>query len=141
MVVIAASVLTKSGKRKPHTYLCCQITCSHLLFHHYFGNEVVEKLTLCSSSVKTVRGHYPVQNRRVASCFSKAGTLCFYFWLLNLVQLSSDKQHTFIETEAVRYVYQPMEDLYMVVITNKSSNILEDLDTLHLLTKLVIAWN
>jgi hypothetical protein len=46
-------------------------------------------------------------------------------------------QHTFIETETVRYVYQPLEGLYMLLLTNKSSNILEDLDTLHLLAKLV----
>jgi len=46
-------------------------------------------------------------------------------------------QHTFIETDAVRYVYQPLEGLYMLLLTNKSSNILEDLETLHLLAKLV----
>ena len=49
----------------------------------------------------------------------------------------SDKEHTFIETENVRYLFQPLEALYMVVITNKQSNIMEDLDTLHLLAKLV----
>jgi len=48
-------------------------------------------------------------------------------------------QHTFIETDAVRYVYQPLEGLYMLLLTNKSSNILEDLETLHLLAKLVSA--
>lgn len=47
------------------------------------------------------------------------------------------RQHTFIETPNVRYVYQPMEELYMLIITNKSSNILEDLDALHLLAKIV----
>ena len=51
--------------------------------------------------------------------------------------LSSDKEHTFIETETARYVYQPMESLYMLLLTTKNSNILEDLDTLHLLVKLV----
>ena len=51
--------------------------------------------------------------------------------------LSSDKQHTFIETQTVRYVYQPLDNLYMLIITNKTSNILEDLEALQLLTKLI----
>jgi len=51
--------------------------------------------------------------------------------------MGSGKQHTFIETESVRYVYQPLENLYMLILTNKSSNILEDLETLHLLAKIV----
>ncbi len=51
--------------------------------------------------------------------------------------MGTGKQHTFIETDSVRYVYQPLESLYMLLITNKNSNILEDLETLHLLAKLV----
>jgi len=47
------------------------------------------------------------------------------------------KQHTYVETENVRYVYQNIEALYLLVITNKQSNILEDLETLRLLSKLV----
>lgn len=47
------------------------------------------------------------------------------------------KQHTFIETDNVRYVYQPIEALYLLLITNKQSNIVEDLGTLTLLAKLV----
>lgn len=46
-------------------------------------------------------------------------------------------QHTYVETENVRYVYQPIEALYLLLVTNKQSNILEDLETLRLLSKLV----
>ncbi|KAJ6748134.1 COATOMER SUBUNIT DELTA [Salix purpurea] len=47
------------------------------------------------------------------------------------------KQHTYVETENVRYVYQPIEALYLLLVTNKQSNILDDLETLRLLSKLV----
>ncbi|KAJ6410641.1 hypothetical protein OIU84_007399 [Salix udensis] len=51
--------------------------------------------------------------------------------------IGSGKQHTYVETENVRYVYQPIEAMYLLLVTNKQSNILEDLDTLRLLSKLV----
>eukprot|EP01112_Ceratiomyxa_fruticulosa_P010292 TRINITY_DN2713_c0_g1_i1.p1 TRINITY_DN2713_c0_g1~~TRINITY_DN2713_c0_g1_i1.p1 ORF type:complete len:516 (+),score=127.75 TRINITY_DN2713_c0_g1_i1:182-1729(+) len=51
--------------------------------------------------------------------------------------MGTGKQHTFIDTESVRYIYQPLESLYILLLTNKSSNILEDLETLHLLAKVV----
>jgi hypothetical protein len=51
--------------------------------------------------------------------------------------VGSGKQHTYVETENVRYVYQPMESLFLLLVTNKQSNILEDLETLRLISKLV----
>ncbi|PSC69188.1 coatomer subunit delta-like [Micractinium conductrix] len=51
--------------------------------------------------------------------------------------VGTGKQHTYVETENVRYLYQPIETMYLVLVTNKSSNILEDLETLRLCGKVV----
>jgi len=51
---------------------------------------------------------------------------------------TSKQQHTFVETDTVRYVYQPLENgLFLLLITTKSSNIVQDLGTLRLLAKVV----
>lgn len=49
-----------------------------------------------------------------------------------LLSDSTQSQHTAVEDEYVRYMYQPLEEFYVVLITNKHSNILQDIDTLHL---------
>nr|TKW06711.1 hypothetical protein SEVIR_7G258000v2 [Setaria viridis] len=38
--------------------------------------------------------------------------------------VGTGKQHTYVETENVRYVYQPIEGLYLLLITNKAVYIL-----------------
>lgn len=42
-----------------------------------------------------------------------------------------------METESVRYLYQPLESLYVVLLTTKGSNVVQDLETLRLFCKLV----
>jgi hypothetical protein len=51
--------------------------------------------------------------------------------------IGDDTQHTFAETDAVRYLYSPLDQLYLVIITNKQSNIMEDMATMLLLAKVV----
>lgn len=72
-----------------------------------------------------------LQNTMCLTSNSFQGLLASFPKLLG----SDAKQHTFVETDSVRYVYQPMENLYLLLITNKASNIVEDLDTLRLLSK------
>lgn len=51
--------------------------------------------------------------------------------------IPTNTQHTSVETAEVRYVYQPLEELYILLITNKASNILQDIETLHLIARVV----
>lgn len=59
--------------------------------------------------------------------------------LANFPSLLSDNttQHTTVEDDHVRYVYQPLDELYIILITNRQSNILQDIDTLHLFAETV----
>eukprot|EP00796_Vickermania_ingenoplastis_P007607 gene7607-5367_t len=50
---------------------------------------------------------------------------------------SVKKQATFLDAGSVRYVYQPMEDLFLVLITSLNSNIVEDLETLQVMAHVV----
>lgn len=54
-----------------------------------------------------------------------------------LLSSASKSQHTSVEDESVRYVYRPMEEYYVVLITNKHSNILQDIDTLNMFAKVI----
>lgn len=46
--------------------------------------------------------------------------------------ITKGKQHTIVETNDVRYIYQAINDFYCILITDKHSNILEDIRTLRL---------
>lgn len=50
--------------------------------------------------------------------------------------ITSNSQHTTIETPSVRYIYQPLDEHYLLLLTNLQSNILQDLSTLHLLARI-----
>ena len=52
--------------------------------------------------------------------------------------IESGKQCTHVETDEIRYVYVPIEKLTLVLITDRGSNIVEDLEVLRQLNAVVV---
>ena len=110
---------------------------------------VVLSVAICTKSGKALVSRQFVEMTRIRVEVNTLSSLSYLF--ISLIALksavqgllaafpklvgSNAKQHTFIETESVRYVYQPIESLYLLIITNRASNIVEDLETLRLLSK------
>lgn len=93
-------------------------------------SQVVLSGAICTKNGKALLSRQFVEMSRIRI----EGLLAAFPKLLGS---GEEKQHTFIETETVRYVYQPIENLFLLLITNKASNIVEDLETLRLLSKIV----
>ncbi|EIW87395.1 hypothetical protein CONPUDRAFT_116631 [Coniophora puteana RWD-64-598 SS2] len=89
---------------------------------------VVLAASICTKGGKAVlsRQFHPMTRTRIESLLASFPKL-----------IPTNSQHTSVETGEVRYVYQPLEELYILLITNKASNILQDIDTLHLFARVV----
>jgi len=94
-------------------------------------------MVVISASISTKLGKVLVARQFVSIIRSRIESLLAAFPKLRESLGETSKQHTSIETTSVRYLYQKIEDLYLVVITSKSSNIVEDLATLHILSKII----
>eukprot|EP00485_Elphidium_margaritaceum_P019163 CAMPEP_0202729668 /NCGR_PEP_ID=MMETSP1385-20130828/186247_1 /ASSEMBLY_ACC=CAM_ASM_000861 /TAXON_ID=933848 /ORGANISM="Elphidium margaritaceum" /LENGTH=635 /DNA_ID=CAMNT_0049395935 /DNA_START=44 /DNA_END=1951 /DNA_ORIENTATION=- len=94
---------------------------------------VVLSVSVCNKKGKILlaRQYVPMSRLRIE------GLLSAFPKLIDSEEHSTSKQHTYIETNEVRYIYQPLDALYLLLVTNMQSNILEDLDTLRKIAKLV----
>ncbi|KAK4684551.1 coatomer subunit delta, partial [Tremellales sp. Uapishka_1] len=121
MVVLAISICTRSGKRK------------------LLSTPLTRLLTPSASSPALLSRQFrPLPRSRIESLLASFPKL-----------IPANSQHTTVETADVRFVYQPFEELYVLLITNKGSNILQvgvayrckanaqDISTLSLVVRLI----
>jgi hypothetical protein len=94
-------------------------------------------MVILSAALSTKSGKpLLVRNFREISRSRIEGLLTLFPKLTN-TKNNTEKQHTFVETDTVRFVYQPLETVFVILITTKNSNIVEDLDTLQTMTRIV----
>lgn len=91
---------------------------------------VVISSTICTKAGKIL----------VARQYTNISKLTLEEYIRNFPKsISASQQHTFVENEYIRYIYLPLETtMYLVLITNKNSNIIEDLETIRLVHKVVL---
>lgn len=125
-VVLSASVCTKDGQGESY------MSQGHP-FHIQSPLLLLVPLLTSVPSLRTVpmtvlvaRQFVPIPRLRLESLLASFPKL-----------RSGDSQHTFVESDNVRFVYQPLDELYVILITNLQSNIIRDLATLRLFAKII----
>lgn len=86
-------------------------------------------MAILAASITTIGGK-PILSRQFHS-LTKDRVIELLSNFQNLVSTAS-KNHTFIEDDHVRFVYKPFDDYYIILLTNKQSNIIQDLQTLNI---------
>ena len=124
--MLAASIVTKGGKRKhtqppgPEGPSSTQLTPSPT-HPHQPPHSASPLLTALLS-----RQFLGLPRSRLESLLASFPRL-----------VSPASEHTVLEASGVRFVYTPLEEVYVLLITNTQSNILLDLSTLSLATRIV----
>lgn len=117
MVILSAAIMTKGGKT--------------LLARQYQEISRVRIEGLLNAFPKLIKS----SQSGVSSGLHSSRHVQGQSSLSSSVTAHEDK--TFVETDSIRYLYQPMEQLYLLIITTRSSNIVDDLETLQALFRAV----
>ena len=122
------SISTASSISVDCICIACLLTCilSHVCCSRLFQVAISAAVLSKSGRVLLARQFVPISRQRIEGYLASFPKL-----------VPVDNQHTIIDTEHIRYIYQPLEALYLLLITNKHSNIMEDIDTLRTLAKLI----
>ncbi|KAF3397736.1 Coatomer subunit delta [Penicillium rolfsii] len=106
----------------PSPYICCRASQPRAN-HLSHTTQVVLAASICTRGGKAVlsRQFREIPRSRIEALLASFPKLA-----------DSQTQHTTVEQDNVRFVYQPLDELYIVLITNRQSNILQDIDSLHL---------
>uniref|UniRef100_A0A915PC13 Coatomer subunit delta n=1 Tax=Setaria digitata TaxID=48799 RepID=A0A915PC13_9BILA len=136
-VLKSAKLLSLKMESNPQSH--CDCFCSE--FCVAFGFPLTDRsgtdMVLIGAAIITKAGK-PLLARVFISDMTKArleGLLDAFPKLI--ASYKSQRQHTFIETDSVRYVFHPLDSVHVVLITTKASNILEDLETLRLFSRVI----
>ena len=99
---------------------------------NYFQMVIISTAVVTKARTLIARQYLEVSRLQIE------GLLSAFTKLVDSGREKSSSDHTFVETDAVRFLYQPMESgLYLVLLTTKSSNMIEDLETLRLLGRMM----
>ena len=124
MVILSVSVLTNKGKRMKYLFTCINEPLNNIICIY-----VDQMLVLMARQYITI------------SRFRIEGLIADFRKLVCTPNTFEDtrisKQHTFVESDEIRYIYQFIDKLYLVLITNIQSNMLQNLATLRKIANLV----
>jgi hypothetical protein len=129
MVLLAAAICTKTGKGA-----CARLEFLQFLKSTFSALVSRQFVEMTRARIEGLLAAFP---KLIGNDKSSSSVRCVIFFCFLEFYFIFCSQHTFVETESVRYVYQPLDTLYMLLITTKNSNILEDLETLRLFSRVV----
>lgn len=88
---------------------------------------------MASISICTRLGNPIICRNYIELPFSRVEALLAAFPRL----IEPGQQHSFVENDSARFLFQSLDQYFLVIITSKASNLLQDLETLRLVSRIL----